>query len=194
RFNDAAVDRLGRFFFAGTMNEKKPMAATGALYRMDTQCRVTTLVTGVTVSNGIGWSPDNRLLYYTDTQTQKTFVYDYDTDSGDLSNRRVFAEYPVEMGFPDGLTVDRDGCVWVAFFGGWQVARYDPQGREMAAYRLPVANVTSVAFGGAGLDVLDITSARTGLSEAQRKEQPEAGDLFALATDTQGYAEPLFNG
>ena len=193
RFNDGAVDPLGNFW-AGTMNENDPMAPDGALYRLDAKGSVREVAEGFTVSNGIGWSPDRKTMYFTDTFRCVIMAFDYDRSTGAIANRRTFIRVPEGEGSPDGLTVDSQGFVWSAQWGGWQVVRYDPAGQVERRIRLPVANVTSCAFGGQALDQLYITSARAGLREAERKAQPLAGDLFLLRTEVQGQAENTFLG
>jgi sugar lactone lactonase YvrE len=189
RFNDGAVDRLGRFW-AGTIAP----GATSALYRLDPDHSVHTMETGITVSNGIGWSPDNRTMYYCDSRIHMIYAYDFDLASGTITNRRAFVHTPDDPSMPDGLTVDSEGFVWCARWGGWKVVRYDPAGKVEREIRLPVEYPTSCAFGGEALDELYITSAWTRLSEAQRKEQPDAGDIFRLKTNVKGLPEPLFAG
>ena len=189
RFNDGAVDRRGRFW-AGTLAP----GATSALYRLDPDLSVHTMETGITVSNGIGWSPDNRTMYYCDSRIRMIYAYDFDLASGTITNRRAFVHTLDGPSTPDGLTVDSEGFVWCARWGGWQVVRYDPTGKVEREIRLPVEYPTSCAFGGEALDELYITSAWTRLSEAQRKEQPAAGDIFRLKTNIKGLPEPLFAG
>jgi len=157
RMNDAACDRAGRMF-AGTKAEDDTPGA-GALYRLDPDHRLTTVLTGVTVSNGIGWNADESLMYYVDSPTGRVDVLDYDPLTGSGGNRRPFAELPSGQAMPDGLTVDADGGVWVALWDGGTVVRYDLNGHISAAVTLPVARPTSCAFGGVGLDVLYITTA-----------------------------------
>jgi sugar lactone lactonase YvrE len=155
--NDGACDRAGRFF-AGTMAEDEATPA-GALYRLDPDHVVTRLVAGVTVSNGIGWSPDERLMYYVDSPTRRVDVFDYDPATGAIEGRRPFASLPPGDAVPDGLTVDAEGGVWVALWGGSAVHRYDRAGRLDRVLEIPSVNVTSCAFGGAGLDQLYVTAA-----------------------------------
>jgi sugar lactone lactonase YvrE len=189
RFNDGAVDRLGRFW-AGTLAP----GATSRLYRLDPDLSLHTMETGITVSNGIGWSPDNRTMYFTDSRIHMIYAYDFDLASGTITHRRAFVHTPDDPSTPDGLTVDSEGFIWCARWGGWKVVRYDPTGKVEREIRLPVEYPTSCAFGGEALDELYITSAWTRLSEAQRKEQPAAGDIFRLKTNIKGLPEPLFAG
>lgn len=157
RMNDGACDRAGRFF-AGTKAEDDAPGA-GALYRLDPDHQVTRVITGVTISNGIGWSPDERLMYYVDSPTRRIDVLDYDPVSGALGDRRTFASLPDGEAMPDGLAVDAEGGVWVALWGGSAVHRYDADGRLDRVVEVPHVNVTSCAFGGPGLDLLFVTAA-----------------------------------
>jgi sugar lactone lactonase YvrE len=189
RFNDGAVDCQGRFW-AGTIAP----GATSSLYRIDPDFSVHIMETGTTASNGIGWSPDNRTMYFTDSRIRMIYAYDFDPASGSIANRRPFVHTPDEPGVPDGLTVDSDGFIWSARWEGWKVVRYDPTGKVEREIRLPVEYPTSCAFGGEALDELYITSAWRLLSETQRKEQPDAGDIFRVKTNIKGLHEPLFAG
>jgi sugar lactone lactonase YvrE len=190
RFNDGATDRMGRFW-AGTLYSE----ATSCLYRLDPDHSLHTMVRNVTISNGIGWSPDNKTMYYTDTQTRTIYAYDYDAATGNIENRRNFVHTPDERdGYPDGLTVDSHGFVWSACWSGWRVVRYDPEGNMEREIRLPVSLVTACTFGGPDLTDLYITSAWTGLSEEERQRQPRAGDLFVLRTGIRGIEEPEYRG
>lgn len=189
RFNDGAVDPQGRFL-AGTMGQ----GYTGTLYRLDPDGSVHTLETGVGISNGIGWSPDNATMYYTDSLARVIYAYDYDAATGAISNRRDLIRVPEEEGLPDGLTVDSEGYIWSARWGGWNVTRHAPDGTVDREVRLPVSLITSCTFGGPNLDELYITTAWTDLSPEQRQAQPMAGDLFRLKTDVRGQGEPRFAG
>jgi sugar lactone lactonase YvrE len=191
RFNDGAVDPEGRFW-AGTMTLDG--SASSSLYRLDPDYSVHTMATGLTISNGIGWSPDGKTVYHTDTEKQVIYAYDFDPATGHIENRRDFVRTSEEEGFPDGLTVDAEGFVWSAFYGGWRVVRYGPDGKREREVRLPVANVTACTFGGPDLTDLYITTAWSGLSDEQRREQPLAGDLFLLLTDIKGQPQVKFRG
>ncbi len=179
RMNDGRCDVAGRFW-AGTMDrDHRPHA--GSLYRLDAASgtlAVTRVITGVTISNGIDWSPRDDLMYFVDSQTQRVDVFDFDAVSGALVGRRPFVEIPAADGLPDGIAVDGDGCVWVALFGAGAVRRYSPSGRIDRVVRLPVTLVTSVAFGGADLSDLYITTARHRLTPQERVRQTHAGGLF----------------
>ena len=176
RFNDAAVDPAGRVW-AGSMHipESEPL---GELYRLDPGARLTTVIKGVTTSNGIGWSPDGSRMYYADSPLGRVDVFDYDPATGEAFARRPFADLSRVEGVPDGLTVDLDGCVWVAMWGGSALRRFTPSGEQDAVLPVPVSQPTSCAFGGPALADLFITTANVGLSQVERAEQPLAGRLL----------------
>lgn len=192
RFNDGKVDRRGRFW-AGTLNdaESEPL---GSLYRLDPGGEVTLMQGGAVVSNGIGWSPDDRVMYFTDSAVRTIWAYEFDAASGAAANRRVFAEVPDGSGFPDGLTVDADGFVWSAVWDGWRLVRYDPSGRIDREVAMPVQRPTSCMLGGGGLKTLFVTSASIHLDAVALARGPLAGGLFALDVDTAGLPEPRFAG
>lgn len=190
RMNDGKTDSHGRFW-AGTMDyHARPDA--GTLYRLNADLTVDTMLTSVTISNGIGWSPDDRLMYYVDSPTQRIDVFDYDADDGTISNRRVLAEVPRDAGLPDGMAIDSDGCLWLALFGGGSVRRYTPDGRVDAVLALPASQITSCAFGGPDLCDLYITSASIGLSSQERGTQPLAGAVFHCRPGATGLPPTLF--
>jgi len=124
----------------------------------------------------------------------KITAYDYEIESGTARNRRVFVAIPEDAGKPDGLTVDSQGFVWAAHWGGWRVTRYDPAGKLEREIRVPTELVTCIGFGGENLDELYMTTAWYNLSDQQRKDQPLAGDLFRIQTDITGITEPVFSG
>ena len=194
RFNDGAVDCQGRFW-AGTMcGEAQACTGEGSLYRLDPDGSITTMETGLTISNGIGWSPDNTRMYLTDSPLKVIYAYDFDAATGTITNRRPFISTPDERGVPDGLTVDSEGYIWSARWGGWKVTRYDPDGKAEREIALPVQCPTSCAFGGPKLDELYITSAWTALNKEKRAKQPQAGDLFRVQTGIKGMEQPSFAG
>ena len=190
RFNDGKVDRRGRFW-AGTMTVE---GASSALYRLDADGLVHKIESGITISNGLGWSPDNKTMYFTDTMIHTIYAYDFDLESGTLSNRRVFAQDPDAPGLPDGLCVDSEGCVWTARILDWRIIRYDPDGKIEREIRLPVKNPTSCCFGGENLDELYVTTASIGLTDDEAGTQTQAGDLFRVHTGIKGQPEPMFAG
>jgi sugar lactone lactonase YvrE len=189
RFNDGAVDAQGRFW-AGTVAS----TPTGSLYRLDVDLSVHRMEGGVTISNGIGWSPDQRTMYYTDSPVRVIYAYDFDPATGEIANRRPFVSTPDDPSMPDGLAVDAEGCLWCARWDGWRISRYDPEGRVMLEVPVPVQQVTSCAFGGANLDELYITSATSEMDEAARRAQPWAGDLLRVRPGVRGVAAPGFAG
>jgi sugar lactone lactonase YvrE len=192
RFNDGGCDPDGRFW-AGTMAwDGRPGA--GSLYRLDPDLRLTRVLDAVTISNGIGWSPDGATMYYADTPTLRIDAFDYDLATGAVSNRRPFVELPAGGGRPDGLCVDVDGAVWLALWPGWAVHRYLPDGSLDALIPVPVARVSSCGFGGEALDQLFITTARVELSHAEHAAQPNAGSLFRADPGVRGISRGSFAG
>src|SRR5215471_15467341 len=178
RFNDASVDPAGRVW-VGSMHtgETEPH---GLLYRLDPGRTLTPVLKGVTVSNGLCWSPDGTRMYYADSPTRRIDMLDYDPATGEASQRRVFADLSGVAGFPDGLTVDVDGCVWVAMWDGGALRRFTPSGRQAGVLPVPVSRPTSCAFGGPDMGELYVTTASIGLSEAERAAEPLAGRLLRL--------------
>ena len=195
RFNDGAVDSQGRFW-AGTMCGLPEICSDpeGSLYRLNPDGSVSIMETGIFIANGIDWSPDTKIMYFTDSTRHVIYAYDFDPATGAIENRRPFISTPDVIGVPDGLTVDSEGCIWSARWGGWKITRYDPTGKVEREIQLPVQCPTSGAFGGANLDELYITSAWNELTVEQKKNQPYAGDLFRVKTDTKGLVSPKFAG
>ena len=192
RFNDGEIDPQGRFW-AGTMGwHAEP--ELGSLYRLDPDGTAHRMLSGVTISNGLGWSPDGSIMYYVDTATLRIDQFDFDAVSGSIANRRVFVTISEGGGRPDGLTVDRDGAVWVATWPGYGVHRYLPDGSLDAVIPLPVSNVSSCELGGADLRDLYITTAWELLSEEEHAAQPLAGSLFRSRVEVPGRARRPFAG
>ncbi len=192
RFNDGKCDRLGRFW-AGTLAiDTTP--GHGALYRLDPDGRCLLMDKGFHISNGLGWSPDDRRFYFTDSGPKRIYVYDFDLPSGELANRRLFAQLPDGVGVPDGLAVDAEGFVWSAHWDGWCITRYDPDGKVDRVVNLPVPRPTSCAFGGPDLSTLYITSARIRLSAQQLAAAPLSGSVFAFQAGVKGLPETPFAG
>lgn len=190
RLNDGKVDPAGRFW-AGSMDftNKK-----GQLYRLDPDGSQNAVLNNIGISNGLGWSPDRKTMYYTDSLQYTIFAFDYDLDTGEITNQRPFVQLPrtpAEI-VPDGLCVDVEGCVWGAQWNGWGIVRYDPQGQPIQYVKVPVQRVTSCFFGGVQGDQLFITTAREGLSPEELSTQPHAGDVFIYQTDTQGQVTHFF--
>lgn len=176
RSNDGKADPWGRFW-VGTMLDGTDGA--GALYRLDPDHSLHTVLTGVGVSNGLGWSPDGTTMYYVDTLTGGVDALDHDPSSGAVTARRRLID--VDRGWPDGLTVDAEGCLWVALWDGWGVRRYAPDGSLLTTLEVPAQRVTSCAFGGA---VLYVTTARMGVRDFT--DQPSAGSVFACDPGVAG--------
>ncbi len=195
RFNDGAVDSRGRFW-AGTiaLDPDRYHIPDNRLYRLDPDGSVHLMESDLTISNGLGWSPDDRTMYLTDTVAQKIYAYDFDAEEGLISNRRDFVHTPDGPGYPDGLVVDAAGGVWSARIAAGKLVRYDSQGRTERELLLPVTCPTSCAFGGPTLDRLYITTSWHILSEAERAAQPQAGDLFVVSPGFAGRPAALFAG
>ena len=192
RFNDGKPDRQGRFW-AGSMDDAET-SPTGGLYRLGGDLVCQRMVGGIICSNALCWSPDGRTLYYGDSCTHTIWAWDFDPYSGEITNRRIFVEVPPSDGEPDGATVDADGGVWVAHWGGWRVTRYDSQGRLDRVVRMPVQKPTCPMFGGPSLDVLYVTSASFQLTPGESKQQPQAGSIFAFEPGVKGLPEARFAG
>ena len=190
--NDGRADRQGRFW-AGTMDKmlKRP---SGHLYRLDADGTSVAAADGITLTNGVAFSPDGRTLYYADSLLKNIFAYDLDAETGALSNKRIFAETGALPGIPDGATVDAEGFLWSARFEGSRVVRHAPDGSVAGEIKLPVSRVTSCALGGADLKTLFITSAFFRLTEEQRAAEPLAGALFAVEVEVPGVPEPVYKG
>lgn len=184
RLNDGAVDPDGRLWF-GSMDDGEG-AATGMLYRFY-RGSLAPMDSGYVITNGPAFSPRGDILYHTDTLARRIYAFDLGRD-GALSNKRLFAEIEPGAGYPDGPTVDSEGCLWTGLFGGWAVRRYAPDGRLLQAVSFPVANITKIAFGGAGLTTAFATTAAKGLDAAAQKKQPLAGGLFCFDAPVPGLA------
>jgi sugar lactone lactonase YvrE len=191
RFNDGKVDREGRFW-AGTMDDRERGSA-GTLYRIDPNLDCTAIDTDYGITNGPAFSPDGRLMYHSDTLRKVTYEFDLD-DRGNASDRRAFLHFGEGDGHPDGMTVDADGCLWIAFWGGWCVRRYSPTGELLQTIEVPVEQPSSCAFGGPDLDRLYVTSATKSLDDDALAMQPNAGGLFMLIPGVRGIAELPFAG
>ena len=192
RFNDGKCDRLGRFW-AGSMDDRI-LDPSGSIWRLDTDLTVTRMAEGFIVSNGFGWSPDNTIMYVTDSENRAIYAYKFDLVSGNLGERRIFARVPDNLGYPDGLTVDARGYVWSAHWDGWRVTCYRPDGEVDQVVALPVPRPTSCAFGGSNLDRLYVTSASYKLSDEVLAQAPLSGGLFEIDVGVRGLPEPRFGG
>lgn len=189
RMNDGGCDPQGRFY-CGSMAYDHA-TGRGSLYRLDPDGSVRTVLTDVTVSNGIAWSPDGLLVYYVDSPTQRIDVFDFQADTGEFSSRRTAVTIDPAHGTPDGLTVDAEGGIWVALWDGGAVHRYDRDGRLDAVVSLPVPRVTACAFGGDDLDELFITTARVGVADT---EQGQSGAVFRHRPGVRGLTAHEFAG
>jgi sugar lactone lactonase YvrE len=187
RFNDGAVDPLGRFW-AGTLRDDETWTTEGSLYVLDGAGTCERRLTGLRCPNGLGWSPDGRTMYVTDSMIGTIWAFDFDLATGSLSAQRVFAQWSMSEGVPDGLAVDAGGDVWTAVWDGGAVRRYAPSGELVQIVQLPVKRPTSCAFGGAGLNILYVTSASIGLSNPTKHD----GALFALQPGVKGLSMPRY--
>jgi sugar lactone lactonase YvrE len=192
RFNEGKCDPAGRFL-AGTMRYDQT-AGAGSVYRLDPGLTVTKLLDGVTISNGLAWTADGTTMYYIDSPTQGVDAFRYDIDTGRLANRRRVVDIPAAAGLPDGMTIDADGCLWVALYGGSAVHRYAPEGHLDATVHFPATNTTCPVFGAREFDQLYVTSARDGLDERQLAAQPHAGAVFAVDVGARGLPGLRFAG
>ncbi|GGI43948.1 regucalcin-like protein [Paenibacillus marchantiophytorum] len=185
RFNDGKCDAQGRFW-AGTMDNAE-QSESGALYVLDTDCSYRKVFDGVGVSNGIAWSLDEKEMYYVDSMKKLVYSFDFDAERGQISNPQVLIDFRDEQGFPDGMTIDEEGMLWIAHWDGWQVSRWNPRTKQkLSSIAVPAAKASSCMFGGKDLDVLYITTARKGLQPEQAADQPHAGGLFAVKPGVKG--------
>lgn len=184
RINDGKCDSAGRFIF-GTMdmNEKD---STGNLYSYDgKQAKI--LLKGVTISNGLAWSPDYKTFYYIDTPTRQVQAFDYDVKTGEIANSRVAFAIPESFGWPDGMTSDIQGNLWIAMWGGAQITKWNPNlGTLLEKISVPALHTSCCVFGGKNMNELFITSARQGMSDEDIKKYPLSGGLFKVVTDVEG--------
>lgn len=184
RINDGKCDPAGRLL-AGTMdmNEKDP---AGSFYSFDgKQAKV--LFRGVTISNGLAWSVDHKTFYYIDTPTREIKAFDYDVTTGELANPRVAIYIPDSIGWPDGMTSDMDGNLWIAMWGGAQVTKWNPNsGKLLEQISIPALHSSACVFGGKDRNELYVTSARKGMSDADLKKYPLSGGLFKVVTNVEG--------
>lgn len=179
RYNDGKCDPAGRFWIGSMSLSEK--AGAGSVYMIERDLSHTVKIKRVTVSNGMAWSADHKTFYYIDTPTLQVIAYNYDLATGDITNKRVVITIPKKEGFPDGMTIDKEGMLWIGHWDGWQVARWNPfSGEKLMSIHLPASRITSCTFGGEDLGDLYITSAKVGLTEQQQEEQPLAGSLFVI--------------
>ena len=187
RFNDGKCDPTGRFW-VGSM-DRKEKNKLGSLYSWNSIEGLVNREQGVTVSNGMGWSPDNSLFYYIDSPTREVSVYDFDLSTGSINNKRRFISFTEEDGYPDGMTIDNDGRLWIAFWGGSKIMCVNPDSKAIEeVVNFPVSKVSSCAFGGEKMDRLFITSAKVQVNE---EDEPMAGKTFVVSPGVKG--QPSFN-
>lgn len=193
RLNDGKLDRRGRLVF-GTMDEDpKGARPIGQIWSYAAGSMPRRIASGVRIANSISFSPDGRRMYFADTPEKRIRCYDYDPDSGEISGERTFAEV-AGPGYPDGSTVDADGCLWNAEWGGGRVVRYTPEGRADRVLSLPCSRITCCAFGGVSLDRLFVTSATTGLDATALAAELHAGALFVFDVGVRGLLDKPFPG
>jgi sugar lactone lactonase YvrE len=192
RMNDGKPDPVGRFWVGTMAYDERPGA--GALYRIEPDLAVATVLPSVTVSNGLDWTDDGRTMYYIDTATGAVDRFAVDLSTGEVSDRRHAIVIPPDQGVPDGMTLDVEGHLWVALYDGWAIHRYAPDGRLDRRIAIPAAQVTSVAFGGADLDELFVTTAREGFPTEGRPGQPHAGGVFRCRPGVRGRPANRFAG
>ncbi len=188
RMNEGGCDPDGRFYCGSMAYDSRP--GGGKLYRLDPDASVSVVLESVSTSNGLDWSPDGSRAYYNDTPTAQIALFDYDTDAG-LTGMRPFVHIDPDVGMPDGLTVDREGGVWVALYGGGAVHRYTADGTLDAVIEVPASLTTACALGGPDLDQLYITTSRQGLEPG---EEPLAGSLFRVDVGVRGLPVRPFAG
>jgi len=185
RFNDGKCDPAGRFW-AGTMSISGKKGA-GTLYRLDPDSSIHKMIENVSISNGIVWSPDATKMYYIDTPTQTVMGYDYNNETGDISNPKVAVNVSPDLGSPDGMSIDADGNIWVALWGGAAVGCWNPEtGKLLKRVKVPAKNVTSCAFGDDDLETLYITTARQETSDEELQKFPHAGGVFKIRPGVKG--------
>lgn len=193
RFNDGKCDPAGRFW-AGTMNMNGKREA-GTLYRLNPDSTIHAMIENVSISNGIVWSADATKMYYIDTPTQKVMAWDYDNATGEISNPQTAVEVPSEMGSPDGMTIDAEGNVWVALWGGSAIGCWNPEtGELLRTFEVPAKNVTSCAFGDEDLGTLYITTARQSTTNEELEKYPHAGGVFKTRPGVKGVEAFFFKG
>lgn len=173
--NDAKVDSRGRLW---TGSRDRDRAGRGHLFRVDIDGRATTMLGGVTVSNGLGWSPDDRSFYYIDSLAYSLRVFDFDAESGTIVNERVLVSFDPATGLPDGMSVDVNGDIWVAHFGSGTITRHAPTGEQLDVHEFSAPNVTSLAFGGPSGDDVLVTTGTYRMTEDELAACPHAGGIF----------------
>lgn len=193
RFNDGKCDPAGRFWVGTLAMDSRRRGAV--LYRVDKDKTVHQVLDSVSISNGIVWTADKKTMYYNDTPTGTIQAFDYNVETGEISNRRVAVVIPKGIGSPDGMTIDADGNLWVALWGGGIVGKFNPiTGELLQKVKVPAQNVSSCAFGGKNLETLYITTARAWVKEDKLKEFPLSGGLFSVKPGVHGVAAEFYKG
>lgn len=184
RMNDAACDPQGRFWGGTLAYDLRP--GGGALYRLDRNGRTELIMSGLTISNGLGWSPDGRTMYLVDSGPGVVHAFRFDPEQGTISDDHVLVDVPEEIGSPDGLTVDAEGDLWIAIYGGGRVQRYSPDGELREEFVVPAEQTTCCALAGPGLHRLYVTTATENWTDEQRRAEPAAGLVYRFDTDATG--------
>jgi sugar lactone lactonase YvrE len=194
RFNDGACDPAGRFWAGTAASDGR--AGTGSLYRLDPGGSVTEVFGGVTESNGLGWSPDATVFYYTDSGEERSRVraFSFDVRTGALTDERDLVRFEAADGIADGLAVDAEGCLWIAMWDGGCVRRYSGTGELLGLYPVPASRPTCPGFGGPDLDVLYLTTAWEGLADERRDAEPLAGHVLRARPGVRGLALACYGG
>lgn len=191
RFNDGAVDPKGRVF-GGTM-EWNGADNKGKLFRLNTDHSWNVLEENIHITNGMGWNPEKDTFFMIDTNRNAVFAYDYEIATGDISNKRTHIQF-VDTEFPDGMTIDIDGGFWIALWGGSALIHFDKKGNKIEEIQMPVSHPTSCCFGGPDLKTLIITTSKVALAEKEQLENPLAGSLFKIETNTVGQIQARYHG
>ena len=192
RYNDGKCDAAGRFYIGSMAYDYNKYRKAGSLYRIDRDLTVTKLVDNIGISNGLAWDYSLNKMYYNDSLRLTTYSFDYNPDDGDIKNKRVMMKFSGE-GAPDGMSIDREGNLWIAMWGANQVIHVDPRKQKiLQRISIPASQVSSCCFGGNDLQTLFITTARTDLNKAELKEEPTAGSIYSFKTKTQGFNTQKF--
>ena len=189
-FNDGHCDRQGRFWIGcKDLSEKKP---TGNIFLFSLQKKLIKKASDFIVANGLITSLDSKYFYIADSPNRIIYKYDFDSDAGEIYNRKIFAKVADDAGYPDGMTIDSQGYLWGCHFDGWRVTRYDTDGKIDRVIKMPISAPSSCCLGGFDLKTLFITSAKRDVTESELKNQPQAGCVFAIDVDVPGVNEPCF--
>jgi sugar lactone lactonase YvrE len=192
RMNDAKVDPAGRLWFE-TM-ETNGALGEGALHRLGTDLRLETVIDGLSIPNGLDWSLDARTMYFAESVERTVRAYPFDAEAGMLGRPEVLIQLNADEGMPDGLTVDAEGCLWLAVWDGGAVRRYSPDGRLLETIDIPVSQVTCPGFGGPAVDQIFVTTAHEGFAAGSMPNEPSAGGLYRVRTGTRGRTPNRFKG